>query len=382
VAAAVLVVVTVLVVLVTRPSPAPVVQGGSTASSGGAQSTAASTTDSAAASAAETPTGTGSPAAVTSPLPPPHADAGLAQGGGPFGPSNFWRSTVTDAPVADNSAAMVSNLAQQVAGVYGGVAAFNAYRYNVSFYTVNAGVPRRDVIWDDCQQKGAEPAGLAEQFAQVPIPDDAVPSTGTDSSLSIYSPSLDAVWEFWVTHHAADGWHACWGGRIDNVSTTAEPFFHDGFGAAATGLASFGGAVSLADVKAGEINHVVALNVISAARYDYFSWPAQRSDGDREVTPDVIPEGQRFRLDPRLDVSRMHLTPLAAMIARAAQKYGFVVTDKAGAVTVIGESGAGIAAQTGVNPWDSLLAGTPDYLQLKDFPWDKLQAMPRDYGKP
>ncbi len=70
------------------------------------------------------------------------------------------------------------------------------------------------------------------------------------------------------------------------------------------------------------------------------------------------------------------------MIAKAAQKYGFIVTDKAGCTAVVAESPAAAIAATGVDPWKALLGSTPSYSVMKNFPWDKLQALPKDYGKP
>ena len=70
------------------------------------------------------------------------------------------------------------------------------------------------------------------------------------------------------------------------------------------------------------------------------------------------------------------------MIAVAAQKYGFIVNDKGGAVAVIAEDGTSTAAVTGTNPWTTLLNGVPSYSMMRNFPWDRLQALPRDYMKP
>ena len=46
-----------------------------------------------------------------------------------------------------------------------------------------------------------------------------------------------------------------------------------------------------------------------------------------------------------------------------------------------GESGAGVQAATGVNPWNQLMAGTPSYNIMKNFPWSRLQALPMNYGQ-
>lgn len=304
--------------------------------------------------------------------------------GYPFGERSLWRQDITDAPVADDSEDMVAHLAGTVADRYGGVASFNVYQYNNSYYVAEPGTPLVDVSFNDCQDKGYVPEGLLGsdgQFTQVPIPEGAVPSPGTDMALSIYSPETDQLWEFWITEQAADGsWSACWGGRIDDVSTSPG-HFEGSFGATATGLSSTAGMVRLADVRAGRIEHAMSLAIPNPRVYTEYSWPAQRSDG-WDTDADAVPEGTRLRLDPSLDVAALELHPLAEMIALAAQEYGFIVVDKAGAVAVIAESGAPEEAATGVDPWAEFLAGTPDYEMLADFPWEQLQALPQDYGKP
>ncbi|MGI4893877.1 MAG: hypothetical protein ACRYF3_02050, partial [Janthinobacterium lividum] len=134
------------------------------------------------------------------------------------------------------------------------------------------------------------------------------------------------------------------------------------------------------------------------------SWPAQRSDGGDHAET-AIPEGTRFRLDPSLDLDTLALSPMARMVARAAQTYGFIVTDRSGAVAVTAQSGAaavttqggaaavttqsGAAAVTtqggaaaGDGPWPGLLGGVPSYQVMADFPWHQLQALPMNFARP
>ena len=301
----------------------------------------------------------------------------------PFGRKSVWRTPVTAAPRAATSAGLVANLNHQVTSLYGGVAAFNVTRYNASFYRVPTKQQRVTVLWDDCQGKGALPAGLygkGGQFLGVPLPSNAVPSNGTDASLVVYQPSTDTMWDLWRVAKRPDGWHACWGGRMDHVSRSGG-WFGRGFGSSATGLSVIGGSIGIREALAGRIDHALALAIPSPAASTNFSWPAQRSDGS-DTGPDAVPEGTRFRLDPRLDVDRLPLHPIARMVAKAAQRYGFIVTDRSGAVAVVTESGVASRAVTGADPWAPLLAGTPDYLVMKGFPWQHLQALPKDYGRP
>lgn len=298
-------------------------------------------------------------------------------------PSSFFTQDISKAPLAANSAAVSAHLLRQVENNWGGTAAFNTYRYNNSFYEVPATQKKVRVEFYDCQRKGYVPRGLYDgprYFEDVPIPPNAVPASGTDKQLTIHDRSADKLWDFWVTEKQPNGsWRACWGGRIDNVSKSQGVFDHP-FGATASGLAMTPGAISIDDVRRGSIDHAMYLAVLEPATWQKVSWPANRSDGS-STHPDAVMQGQRLRLDPDLDLSTIPMTPIARTIAVAAQKYGFVVADKAGAVAVITESGNREKAATGTNPWDELLVG-PDYEVMRGFPWKHIQVLPKDYGKP
>ena len=312
---------------------------------------------------------------------PTHVDPS-APLGGPFTSASVWKQDVRHAPLAPDSREMVDNLRHQVADHYEGVASLNVWNYNASFYTVPADQPRVTVRFNDCQHKGYVPNGLfgrGGQFVGVPIPSDAVPAPGVDAALTIYQPSTDRLWEFWQAHKSG-AWSACWGGRIDHVSRSAG-WFKGGFGQTATGLANAGGMIGIREAQAGRIAHALALQIIAPATWTRVSWPAQRSDG-YDSSPHAIPEGTRLRLDPSVNVDALPLHPLAKMIARAAQTYGFIVTDKSGAVAVVTENGAAVKAKTGRDPWVRILGRTPSWKVMKGFPWDRLQALPKDYGKP
>lgn len=299
-----------------------------------------------------------------------------------FGPGNFWTQDISAAPVAADSTPVVANLVEQVADRNGGIAALNAHHHNASFHVVPAGQPRITVNYWKCQNKEEIPWGLFDgpaHFVNVPVPDDAVAAAGTDASMTVYDPDADQLWEFWQMRRdsTTNEWEACWGGRLDAVSTR-QGFFPMYFGASASGTVIAGGMVTIDEFRRGEINHAVAVGVPDA-KAGMYSWPAQRTDG--AASGDVVMEGQRLRLDPSLDLSQYPMTPVARMIATAAQKYGLIITDHSGVVAVGTEAGLLQASRTGKNPWDDLLAGAP-HEAMKGFPWHKLQALPKDWGKP
>lgn len=298
-------------------------------------------------------------------------------------PKSPFLQKVSRAPLARNSARSVALLAKQVDDNWGGVAATNAYAYNGAFYRASTTAPRVRVGFHDCQKKGYLPSGLYDgprHFVNVPIPKEARPAAGTDGHLAVYDRAADKLWEFWQMRRTkAGGWEACWGGRIDKVSTDLGRFPYP-YGVSASGLPVAPGMVTIDEARAGRIEHAMLLHVIDAARWDRFSWPANRSDG-KSNDPNAVMEGQRLRLDPTLDLDAYDLTPFGRMVAEAAQTYGFIVTDRAGAVAVVTESGAAEKARTGEDPWRVLLGGEA-YLAMKNFPWNKMQALPKDWGKP
>ncbi len=300
-----------------------------------------------------------------------------------FSPGSFFYADLRGAPLSADSPALVSHLTRSVTGRYNGVAALNVHDYNVGFYTAAPGTPRSTVRFDDCQNKGWFDPQLARAFADVPIPGGAVAAAGSDQNLSVYDPASDTLWEFWRAQRTSLGWTACFGGRLDSVSTSPG-YFPGGLGASATGISMAGGMISLADMKRGYIDHALYLAVPDVRSLSAYSWPAQRSDGWSD-DPSSLLEGSRLRLDARVNVDSLPLTPLGRMVAKAAQTYGFVVSDRAGAVAVITESGAATAAANGgVDPWVSLLDlnSKPSYTQLAGFPWERMQVVAKDWGKP
>lgn len=299
-------------------------------------------------------------------------------------PDSPFYDLVATAPLAPNSAQSIASLARQVRDNWGGTAAVNAYSYNTSIVRVAANQKRIRVGYHNCQNKNYMPPGLydgAKHFVDVPVPDDAIPAGGTDGALALYDPAADQAWEFWqMRKTATGGWEACWGGRIDRVSTSRTGTFPFPFGASASGIITAAGAISIEEARRGTIDHAMNLGILETAMFDRVSWPANRSDG---YTKDInaLRIGQRLRLDPTVDVDSLKLSPFATMVAKAAQKHGFIVTESSGAVAISTESGAMVQAKTGVNPWGDIIGG-PAYSALHGFPWDRMQALPPDYGKP
>jgi len=299
-----------------------------------------------------------------------------------FAPDSFWYTPIpVDAPLNPHSAQLVAEFLRQKKAYYGTVN-INTTAYASPVYVVGANTPTVRVTEWDAQKKGYLDKGLAEQWRAVPIPNYAEPADGTDKEMTIYQPSTDRLWEFWLTRKVGGQWQACWGGEMQHVSKSSGIWTRP-YGTTATGLPFLGGEITPEELKRGEIRHVMGIALVDTERWNVFSWPANRSDGyNPKNEPNRIPEGLRFRLDPNIDVDALNLNPVAKTIANAAQKYGFVVWDKAGAITLRAINPKSYTAAGKPDPYPALFKGIPTWAILKNFPWDKLQFLPFDYGKP
>lgn len=288
--------------------------------------------------------------------------------GNPFAANSFWNKPLGPrARLSADSGAYVNELLRQVHS-YGPW--FNTTSYSVPVYVVPADEPAQHVTLDTW---GPD---LQAALDAVPIPPDAHAAAGTDESMTVWQPSTNRMWDFWLMHKVGGRWHARWAGEMNDVSQNPGYFEHSGltnnWGATATGLPLLGGLVTLADLRRGYINHALAIALVETERARY-AWPAQRTDGNT-FTPGVtgIPEGTRFRLDPHLDIAKLHLPTIDRMLAQAAQKYGIVVRDKAGAVVFYGQDP--VAPQR-TNPWPEAFSGDYPNTVLAQFPWGRLEAL-------
>jgi hypothetical protein len=257
----------------------------------------------------------------------------------------------------------------------------NDTRWSAPVYRVSSSQRRVPVKIDN----GSWADSLRRALARgVPIPDDAKPAWGSDAHMVIYQASTDTMWEFWRASKKADGWHAVWGGVMENVSDN--PGYYDntaiaglapdegwGWGSTATSLPVAGGLITIDDLRSGSIDHALALSVPDACSGS-FAWPAQRTDG-KLGTDTCLQEGAHLRLDPTLNIDAMSLPTMTRMMAKAAQKYGMYVRDVTHSVVTFS---AEDPTPTGSNPYigvDGLYGGVAPWKFVPAFPWSSLQLM-------
>lgn len=280
----------------------------------------------------------------------------------PFAPDSVWNARLRPgAPLSPRSSTYVRDLVGQVRR-YG--TAVNTSDHSTPVYTVPARQATVRVRLDD------ENPPLQSALNAAPIPPEARPAEGSDRHMVVWQPATDTMWEFWQSQKERDGWHAAYGGRMRNVSRNPGYFTgpHRRWGATATSLPLLGGLIRLHEVRDRRIDHALAMAIPEPGRG--FVPPAQRGDGE-DPSRAAMPEGTRLRLPARLNLERRRLTPLGRMIARAAQRYGVLVRDRAGAVVFYGED----PTPSGHDPYAALSGESA----LAGFPWRRLQvlAVPR-----
>lgn len=297
---------------------------------------------------------------VFSPLWVKPADAAVSR----FASGSFWDVTVPSyTDLHPNSSALVANVVNQVS-TYGAVITKDNGASTV--YEVDAGTPTVSVVPYDCGN--GIPSGLASQWSAVPVPFYAVPGGSTSPQMVIYQPSTGSVWEFGHMRNVSGQWQACTGGRI---TTASSGVFASPYGITSSGLAVLGGQLSAQETTAGTINHVVGLNL---PQTNGISWPATQATGSSIGAPAM---GQRLRLDPSINVDSLGLSATGRAIARAAQTYGLVVWNGGSTVGFTAENPASSTSRGLPDPYNGLINGN----SLSGFPWDKLQALPDNYGQ-
>ncbi len=289
-----------------------------------------------------------------------------------FSPHAIWNTPLPANVPLDPRSQQLSAAVAAMARHYG--SALSVYSYSVPLYMVGPHQPRVRVTLDLPNRL------LQAAFDRVPLPADAQPATGTDAHLVVYQPATDTMWEFWKMHRLDGNWHASWGGRMVHVSQNpgyfkfvtgqhGQPLEESNWGATATGLPLVGGLILPSELRQGEIDHALSV-ALPLIRAGVRAAPAQRTDG-RYSTPDSVPEGARFRLDPSLNLDALGLPWPTLIIARAVQRYGMIVRDGGRQIAMYAQDPVNLPS----NPYPSLLHGLAPYQVLRDFPWNHLQLV-------
>jgi hypothetical protein len=288
------------------------------------------------------------PAPAPTPVPAPTGSTRYFHAGSP------WNTPIPAGSALDARHAVVAR--------YFGTSApavADLYEFGVPIWTADASTPRHRI---DCTMQWGT---CALEGRQVPIPNGATPSFGSDGAMVVVDPAASTSYEFWQVRRSGTGWATSWGA----VTSTAG----DGRNAPATGagISRLAGVVRLDEIARGRIDHALVFSTDNACS-GTFKYPATQSDG-RSSRPDCIPEGGHIRLDPSIDVNTLPgLTPGERTIAKALQTYGAYAIDNGGApIAFIFEAPNG-------RPDPYPAAGLKwDYYALNRIPWSRIQYLAR-----
>lgn len=299
-----------------------------------------------------------------------------------FSYGSFWYKAIpADAKLDTNTVALTNDFIRQKTKYLNHVA-INTYSFSSPVYIPDSKVKPVKVTYSNCMKLWVDPL-FVQMISSVPIPSYAKQADGTDGEMTIYDRATDTIYEFWKASMDSQGnWSACWGGKMDNASSNAG-MFQKKYGTTATGLPFLGGQITADELTKGEIKHAIGISLVETAAWSVFSWPALRSDGYNPTNaPNRIAEGQRFRLDPKVNVDTLPMGKAGKVIAKAAQKYGFVVWDRSGSINLRAQNTKTYTALGKPDPYPALFEKKTRYEVLEGFPWDKLQFLPMNYGKP
>ena len=298
-----------------------------------------------------------------------------------FSPTSFWNTDPGTAAALDpQSGSLTSTFLGEIeAAIAAGTGPWiNTTNYSVPIVRVPAGQPTVRV---KLVSNFSAPY-LQAAWEQVPIPPNAKPSEGTDATLVVYQPSSDKLWEFWRASHTESGWQAAWGGAIQSVSNNKGAYDSEAWagakpwwGSSASSLSIAGGLITLEDLERGAIDHALSL-AIPNVRAGVYSSPAQRTDGT-SASSLSLPEGAHLRLDPSLDLEKLKMPPLTRMIARAAQRYGIFVRDRAKVIHFFAEDPTSLPTNPYIGKTGYFEGQSPAKL-LASFPWSHLQLLRMD----
>ena len=120
-----------------------------------------------------------------------------------------------------------------------------------------------------------------------------------------------------------------------------------------SGVPLVAGLIRLDEIKAGKINHALAIAYPSPRTGSFVPPASMALEAAEGSEPNLfgLPMGARIQLDPAYDIENTNLSPAAKVIARALQEYGAIVVDQTGATQLYAE-----ASPAQLEAWEGLLA--------------------------
>lgn len=249
-----------------------------------------------------------------------------------FGPSNYWHTDISAAPVDPNSAAIISFI--------GPTTAFHpdfGQSFGIPFSIVDSSITPLAYVTTSPM---FEPNNSEADNAAMPIPPyvpieglpPACTSTGGDQHVILLDKNQCVEYDMDNAKNCSGTWTADYTTLWDWTNYNERPAEWTSVDAA--GLPLLPGLVRRDEASLGLINH--ALRVTMQSTHNAYVFPATHwagnDDGIGYASP--IPMGMRLRLKSSVDISGY--SPINQVILRAFQTYGLIVADNGSSMFVTG----------------------------------------------
>ena len=277
----------------------------------------------------------------------------------PFAADSPFNQPIRTSPRVDAKSASMVAYASRTGQLNANMSAYGVPIFTATSTTPGYTVPcRMSGTWGTCPFSGRS----------MRIPLNAHPSPGSDGAMVVVGSTTNSVDEYWQASSSNGGWIASWG-AINSLTGS-------GWGGSSTGAGAsrLAGVIRVSEIENGLIDHALVLQTDNVCRGTVRA-PAIKTDGD-SARADCIPEGARLQLDPAVKVdSIVGITAGERIVARAMQKYGGYVIDRAG--TPMSVSFERTADATANNPGSVYTrAGlTWDYYGMPNVPWQRLRVL-------
>jgi hypothetical protein len=258
-----------------------------------------------------------------------------------FPPDNWWNVDVSAAPRDPGSSGFIGFIgaSKKLHPDFGGEAG-PVEIYGIPYVVVDAGQPKRTVVFDYADESDGVDHDTGESFPFYPIPDEAISEphyieggypgeadVGGDRHMLIVDKDTRHLYELFALRWNGGAWEAGSGAFFDLTSNDRRP---EGWTSAdAAGLAILPGLVRYDEVFGpDEIKHAFRVTVRATNGYVF---PASHRAGSTSGAP---PLGARLRLKASKDLSPF--PPALQKIFRAMKTYGLIVADNGSDMYVSG----------------------------------------------
>lgn len=286
----------------------------------------------------------------------------------PYDANSAWNSLIGGSPTIDSL-----NATYMTAISDNGLALTSDHsQFTLPIWLWDASTPTYTVVGDGFfrqyttnDQTNSTGSGSPWSIPNVPIPNGAIASPGSDGQIILWNPTTGEQYNFWqfasdIAQNPLAGHYYASNGNHCSTAAGNKGTFLDGLSGRGAGTSYMAGLVRPWEIAQGHVDHALAFGYDSPSAL--FRAPASKSDGGNfgGVSGTDLPEGARIQLDPAKtdsDFNGIGLNASAKIVAIALQQYGMYCIDHSGSSKVYIE--ADETATWGAEVTTSFLSAIP-----------------------